>query len=303
MALDPTLVNGLGVLGAVVEAGSFVRAAETLGITQSGVSRAIARLEEQVGVRLLHRTPRAVTLTEEGARLHAEVTPLLERIDDAASAAMGTKSAVRGRLRINVDAAFGHFILAPHLGKFLAKYPDLSLEYVVRDRMADLDGEGFDVAVRFGHPQPSSLTCRLLFETRVLTCASPSYLARHKEPRHPKDLERAEHTCIQFRDPATGRPFAWELQRGGTRVPVQVNPRLVVNETTTLIEACAGGVGIAQLLESYARDAIARGRIVPLLDAWSDETFPVYAYHRSGKLAPAKIRAFLDFVIELVRRR
>jgi len=303
MTVDPTLVNGLGVLAAVVDAGSFVRAAQSLGITQSGVSRAVARLEQQVGVRLLHRTPRAVTLTEEGARLHAEVTPLLERIDDAATAATGAKAAVRGRLRVNVDAAFGHFVLSPHLGKFLAKHPDLSLEYVVRDRLGDLDAGDFDVAIRYGYPQASSLTCRLLFETRVLTCASPSYLARHTEPRHPKDLERGEHTYIQFRDPSTGRPFAWELQRGTTRVPVRVNGRLVVNETTTLIEACAAGVGIAQLLESYARDAIARGRVVPILQSWSDERFPVYAYHRSGKLAPAKIRAFVDFVVDLAQRR
>ncbi|MDB5219738.1 MAG: transcriptional regulator, LysR family, partial [Myxococcaceae bacterium] len=250
-----------------------------------------------------HRTPRAVTLTEEGARLHAEVTPLLERIDDAAAAAVGAKSAVGGRLRINVDAAFGHFVLAPHLGRFLAKYPDLSLEYIVRDRMIDLEAEGFDVAVRFGFPEPSSLNCRLLFETRVLTCASPAYLARHKVPRHPRDLEHDDHTHIQFRDPSTGKPYAWELQRGSTRVPVRVKGRLVVNETTTLIEACASGVGIAQLLESYAREAIARGRVVPILEGWSDERFPVYAYHRSGRLAPARIRAFLDFVVELARRR
>ncbi len=303
MTPDPALVNGFGVLAAVVDAGSFVRAAEALGITQSGVSRAIARLEAQLGVRLLHRTPRAVSLTEEGARLHAEIAPLLEKIDEAAASAMDARSAVRGRLRVQVDAAFGHFVLAPHLGAFLTKYPEISLEYLVRDRMKDPAGEGFDVAIRYGYPAPSSLTCRLLFETRVLTCASPAYLAKHSEILHPKDLEGPAHSCIQFCDPSTGLPFSWELQRGKKRVPLQIRGKLVVNETTTLIEACSAGVGVAQLLESYAREALARGRIVQILPGWADERFPVYAYHRSGKLVPAKIRAFLDFVLGLVGPR
>ncbi|WP_394823100.1 LysR family transcriptional regulator [Pendulispora albinea] len=298
MSIDPTFVNGLGVLAAIVEAGNFVRAAEALGITQSGVSRAVARLEEQLGVRLFHRTSRAVALTEEGARLYEEVAPLLSGIEDAAAQATGAKARVRGRLRVNVDATFGHYVLAPQIGAFVARYPEVSLDYFVRDRMGDLDGEGFDVAVRFGEPLPSSLTCRLLFETRVITCASPEYVAKRGWPEHPRDI--AHHECLLYRNPSTGRAFEWVFQRGKKIVPVAVNGRLLVNDAVSLVESCAGGYGVAQLSEFFARDLVAEGRLVQLLPEWADERFPVHAYHRSARLPPAKVRAFLDFVIELV---
>lgn len=301
MAVDGRLLSGMGVLVAVVEAGSFARAAETLGLTQSGVSRAIARLEDQVGVRLFHRTGRAVTLTDEGRQLHEEVAPLLEGIEDAASQAAGASTVVRGRLRVNVDGAFCHYLFAPHLAAFLAKYPELSLELVVRDRLGDFAGEGFDVAVRFGEPEPSAVIGQRLFETRVLTCASPDYVARRGAPEHPRDL--ADHECIHFRDPATGRPFAWVLCRGEERVPVPVSGRLTVTDTKSLLAACLGGHGIAQPLEFYARDLLREGRLVELLPDWADERFPLYAYHRSRRLPSAKVRAFLEFIRGLTSPR
>jgi DNA-binding transcriptional LysR family regulator len=154
------LLGGIGVLAAVVESGSFVRAGKALGLTPSGVSRAVARLEARVGVRLFDRTPRAVTLTDEGRRFHATVIPLLSALEDAATDASGSATAVRGRLRVDVDPWFARFVLVPRLPRFLEAHPELSIELVVRDTLGELVAEGFDAAVRFGEPEPLGLIAR-----------------------------------------------------------------------------------------------------------------------------------------------
>ncbi|NNU36017.1 LysR family transcriptional regulator [Rhizobium sophorae] len=295
MSFDSRLLSGIGVVVAVVEAGSFARAGEAMGLTQPAVSRAVARLEERVGIRIFNRTARAISLTDEGRRFYEAVAPLLAGIGEAAVSAGKSKAIVRGRLRVNVDGTFGHYVLAPRLGEFLDHYPELSVEISVRDAMGDLVAEGVDVAVRFGAPEPSSLKARLLLETHVLTCASPAYVARHGAPAHPEQLAQ-DHQCLLIRDPTTGRPFEWEFQRGKEVVPLAASGRLMVNDTGSLLGACLGGTGVAQLLEIYARDFIAQNRLVQLLPDWGDETFPLYAFHHSSNLVSAKVRAFLDFV-------
>jgi DNA-binding transcriptional LysR family regulator len=295
MAFDGRLLGGISVLAAVVETGNFVRAAESLGLTQSGVSRAVARLEARVGVRLLDRTPRAVTLTDEGRRFHAQVAPLLAGLEEAASDAAQSAHAVRGRLRVNVDPWFARLVLAPRLSGFLAAHPQLSLELLVRDALGDLVSEGLDVAVRFGEPEPSGLIARKLLETRIIACASPAYLARRGRPRHPSDLEG--HECLLYRDPVTGRPFPWEFHRAGKVVEVKVSGRLVFNELATKLTACAAGHGIAQTIEFGLAPMLANGELVQILADWAEERYPLYAYHLSRHLPPAKVRAFLDFVL------
>jgi DNA-binding transcriptional LysR family regulator len=165
--------------------------------------------------------------------------------------------------------------------------------------MGDLVGDGFDVSVRFGLPEPSALKARLLMRTRVLTCASPEYVARHGIPRRPRDIEK--HQCVLMRDPSTGIHFGWELVRGRKVVPVNVSGQLMVNEVGLLLAACLGGQGIAQMLELYARELLADGRLIQVLPEWAEETYPLYAYHHSARLQSAKVRAFLEFVVALTR--
>jgi len=298
MAFDSRLLNGIGVLSAVIEAGSFVRGGEALGLTQSAVSRSVARLERRVGIRIFHRTARSITLTDEGRRFYEAVAPHLAGIEDAAIHAAGTAAEVSGRLRVNVDGAFGHHVLAPRIQPFLDRHPGLSVEISVRDRMGDLVADGFDVAVRFGTPEPSSLICRLLLESRVLTCASPAYVAEKGLPRHPSELENG-HQCVLLRDPTTGRPYEWEFIRGKESVPLRASGQLMVNDTGLLLGACLGGQGIAQPLELYCRDLLADGRLIQLLPDWAEETFPLYVYHHAPARISAKVRAFLDYVLEL----
>jgi DNA-binding transcriptional LysR family regulator len=291
-----SLAAGLELLATVVQTGSFVRAGARTGLTQSGVSRAIARLEQQVGVRLLDRNARAVTLTDEGRRFHAQVVPLLSALEEAVDSAAGSANKVRGRLRINADAFFARYMLAPRLVGFLAAYPEIELEVVVRDHLGNLTADGFDVAVRFGEPRDSELVARRLLQTRILTLAAPSYVARHGKPRHPRDLARG-HDCILFIDPLTGRPFDWEFHRGASLLRVDVRGRLIVNDVATAFGACLAGYGVAQLMELGTGSLVRDGRLVDLFPRWHDELFPLYVFHPSRHLPPAKVRAFLDFVV------
>ena len=295
MGFDGRLLSGIGVMAAVVEAGAFSRAGDTLGLSQSGVSRAVARLEDRVGVRLFHRTARAVSLTDEGRRFFEEVRPLLAGIEDAATEAAGADAAVCGRLRINADTAFGQFILAPNLPKLLAIHPRLEIELAIRSRLGDLVADGFDLAIRFGVPEPSSLVGRKILDTRVLTCAAPSYIERCGTPSLPVDLADGAHECIQFRNPVTHQQFGWEFRGHGQTVQVATRGRLIVNDAGALLAACLAGQGVAQPLELHAREHLDAGKLVQLLPDWAEERFPLFAYLPTRRILSAKMRALLDF--------
>jgi DNA-binding transcriptional LysR family regulator len=210
----------------------------------------------------------------------------------------GAAVAVRGRLRVNVDPWFARLVLAPRLSGFLTAHPALTLELVVRDTLGDLVREGFDVGIRFGEPEPSGLIVRKLLETRILTCAAPTYLARRGGPQHPQDL--VQHECLLFRDPVTGRPFPWEFHRGREVIEVKVSGRLVVNDLATKLTACAAGHDISQTLALGLDPLLECGELIQILADWAEERFPLYAYLRSRHLPPAKVRAFLDFVLASV---
>jgi len=296
MTFDARLLTGVGVLAAVCEAGNFARASEVLGLTPSGVSRAVARLETRVGVRLFDRTPRTVTLTEEGQRFYAQVMPLLSGIEEAVTEAAGAAAIVGGRLRVNVDPWFARMVLAPHLPDLLSAYPAMSVELIVSNHREDMM-KGVDIAVRFGPAAGDALVVRKLLETRVLTCASPAYLKQHGIPTKPDDL--SSHDAIFFRDPLTGRPFPWEFFRGAERHEAHVRGRITTDDPSTAIEACVAGYGLFQSLELGLGPWLSRGDLVQVLPDWSDEMFPLYAYYPSRHLPPAKVRAFMDFVASI----
>ena len=207
MGFDGKLLSGMSVLAAVVETGSFTRAGEVLGLSASGVSRAVSRLEERMGVRLLDRTTRALHLTGEGARLYDLAAPHLSGIEEAAYVVSGAASTPRGALRVSLNPLFARHVLAPRLPAFKERYPELELISVQLPDAGDLVAEGIDVAVRFGPQPPSSMTSRRLLETRVLTVASLSYLKKHGRPNRPETLNK--HDCIQYIDPQRGKPFEW----------------------------------------------------------------------------------------------
>lgn len=299
MAFDERLLNGMSVFTAIVDSGSFAAAGERLGMSQSGVSRAIARLEARLGTRLFDRTTRSVSLTDDGRRFFEQVMPLLTGLEEAAATATQGGTAVRGRLRVNMDPFFSRLILGPRLGAFLDEHPQLQLELINRDHLGDMVADGFDLAVRFGEPKPSSLVARKLFDTRIFTVAAPAYLQRHGRPATPQDIDRDGHVRIDFRDPDSGRPYEWELRRGRKAVEVPTQGRLVVNDAGTLYSVCLAGYGIAQVMNIGVQEMLDDGRLVNLFPDWVDERFPLYALYPSRHHPSAKTRAFLAFVMSL----
>lgn len=295
MACDGRVISNVGVLAAIVEGGSFARAAEALGLSRSGVSRALSRLEARVGVRLLDRTTRVVALTDEGRRLYSEVAPLLRGIEDAVTVTSGASIAVRGRLRVNVDAFFSRLLFTPHVPEFLSLYPDLSLELIAKDQLGDLVAEGFDIAVRFGTPPESSLVAKKLLETRTITVASTAYLKMRGEPVVPSNL--VNHSCILVRDSLTGQPIKeWQFRQQDKVTQVRVTGRLMVAEFGTVLGACLGGVGIARIKAIGVRHLLQPGALVEVLSDWHGESYPLYALYPSRHLPAARVRAFIDFV-------
>jgi DNA-binding transcriptional LysR family regulator len=299
MGFDGRLLSGMSVLAAVVETGSFTRAGEVLGLSASGVSRAISRLEERLGIRLLNRTTRVLRLTEEGARLYERAAPHLSGIEEAANTISGAAETVRGSLRVSLNPIFARNLLAPRLPELTERYPGLNLVSVLLPDAGDLVAEGIDVAVRFG-PQPSTgMTSRLLLETRVLTVASPIYLKKRGRPKTPEAL--TEHDCIQYIDPQRAKPFDWEFHRGKEIRPVQTKGRLTLTDVDTMVTACVAGAGIAQVLALGVEPLLARGDLVELFPDWPGETFPLYAVRPSRRLPPAAVEAFLDFCYAICR--
>jgi DNA-binding transcriptional LysR family regulator len=299
MAVDSKLFSGLSVLFAVVEAGTIARAAEALGLSPSGVSRALARLEQRVGVRLLARTTRTLALTDEGRRFFEQVGPHLAGIEEATIEAAGSASKVRGRLRINTDPYFSPLVLSKHLAKFLVRYPELFVELIMRDSVGDLVADGFDLALRFGEPPVGSFGARKLTEARVVTVASPSYIKARGKPKHPKEIEKRD--CIDFYDATNGRPYEWELRRKGEVLPLHVKSRLLTSDSGTLIGVCEAGFGIAQVIEIGSENLLRSGRLVELFPGWSEERFPLYAIFPTRLHRAAKVRAFIDFVVEILK--
>lgn len=298
MTQNTKLFSGVSVLFAIVEAGTIAGAAEALDLSPSGVSRALQRLEQRVGARLLARTTRSLSLTDEGRRFYEEVGPHLAGIEQAAMQAASSVQKVQGRLRINIDLHFSRVFLAKHLTSFLARYPELSIQLIMRDSIGDLVADGFDLALRFGEPPVGSFVARKLIETRVITVASPAYLKKHTKPRHPKEVEK--HECIDFYDAANGRPYEWEVRKKNDVLPLRVKGRLLVSDSGTLLAACEAGAGIAQILEIGCEHLLRSGRLIELFPGWSDERFPLYAIYPSRHHRAAKVRAFIDFVIKML---
>lgn len=286
---DERLLAGLGVFTAIADAGSFAAAGEQLDMSQSGVSRAVGRLEQRLGVRLFDRTTRVVSLTEEGRRFHAQILPLLAGLEDAAHGAQAGRTTVHGRLRVQLDPFFSRMALGPRLGEFLGLHPQLTLDLVTRDQLGDMVADGFDLAVRFGHLPASTLTV-----------AAPAYLARHGRPATPQAIAQDGHACIDFRDSATGRPFPWEFHRKRQRLQVATDGRLIVNDAGTLLSTCLAGYGIAQIMDFGTRALLDAGQLVELFPDWPDERFPLHAITPSRHQVPAKVQAFLRFVVGVV---
>ncbi|ATE65566.1 LysR family transcriptional regulator [Rhizorhabdus dicambivorans] len=281
------------VFARVVQEGGFSAAARTLDLTPSAVSKLIARLEDRLGARLLLRTTRALTLTEEGEAYHHAALRILRDIDDADQQIGG--GTVRGRLRVSASIPFGRMYVAPAIPAFLERHPGLRVDFSLTDDVIDLLAQRTDIAIRMGTLPDSNLIARKLGESRRIVCAAPAYLERCGVPRTPRDLE--SHECLSFtfrRD----RP-SWPFRVDGRDVQQPVSGRLLVNNGDTLRQMAIEGVGIARTGQFHVVEHIAAGRLVPLLEDYNPgDLEPIHAVYTAGGPVPHRVRAFIDHLTE-----
>lgn len=282
----------------VVETGSFSAVARELNATQPTVSKQVAWLEKRLGTRLLQRTTRSLSLTEEGRTFAARALAALEAIDEAEAAVGPRRQKPGGHVRIACPVAFGRLHVAPRLRRFLARYPDLSLELVMSDGVANLVEQGLDVAIRVGQLADTTLVARRIGTTRRVTVGAPSYFQRRGEPQAPKDL--ADHDCIVYTALATGNEWHFDGKDGP--VKVRVSGRLSANNSEAVREGVLSGCGIAVLPTWLFRTELVEGTVRIVLQDYEPVALPVHAVYPSRRFVPAKVHAVVEFFAEEFRR-
>lgn len=279
----------------VVRSGSFSGAARTLDMQRSGVSRKVAELEEHLGARLLQRTTRTLHLTDEGRIFYDHCVRALAELEEAEEALAGMHGTPRGLLRVTAPLSFG--FLGPLVGEFLEQNPEVQIELLCTDRIVDLVEEGFDVAIRAGRLPDTSLIARRLGDLPRYVVASPRYLEGRALPHRPEDLD--DHTCLSF-----GAPRAtWKLVSREREVEVKVEGRLAVNDYEVLREATLAGAGVAMLPDLDCIEAIRAGKLERLLPEWTSEETPIHVLYPSTRHLSARVKAFVEFMQERMRRR
>ncbi len=288
------LVSGMLAFVRAAETRSFTRAAQSLGVTSSGVGKAVSRLEAELGVRLLERTTRRVALTDEGAVFIAHCRRVLEEIDAARSSLAERSAAPRGRLRVSLPSFLGP-LLIPELARFNEANPEVLLDVGLTDRRVNLVDDGVDVAVRVGELQDSSLVARRLGEAQLVTVASPA-LALRVPLGTLGDLAVAP--AVTFRQPTTGRERPWSFTVEGRALDWLPRARVVIDDGTALVSAAVAGLGVTQVLDRMAAGALASGALVEVLSSLRARPLPIHALHVAGR-PPPRTRAFLDFLARI----
>ncbi|MFB9948088.1 LysR family transcriptional regulator [Rhizobium puerariae] len=275
--------------------GSFVAAGRVTGLSASAVGKAVARLEAELGVRLLQRSTRSIRLTEEGRLFHERCRRLLDELDDAEASLAHAVSVPRGRLRISVPIVTYH-LLVPILPEFMERYPEVELDVDFNDRIVDLIDEEMDVAIRSGELPDSRLISRALRPFRLLLCAAPAYLARHGTPGCPRDLEN--HQAIRFRFPNSRRLQEWPLRRPPDSPEPRVRTVMTCNNMEALRQMAISGIGIACMPDFLARAPLSDGRLATILDEHLDAPGLFHIIWPSNRHLSPKVRAFVDFLSE-----
>lgn len=286
------------VYAAVVDAGSFVRAADDLQMSKAATSRHVADLEARLGVRLLQRTTRRLSLTEEGEVFYARCKTLLNELEEIEAEITARAGEASGQLKINVPLSFGLLHLASQWPEFMAKHPKVSLDVTLGDRTIDLVEEGFDLAVRIGEMPSSSLISRKLGTTRMVLCAAPAYLAKHGIPTRPSDL--TQHDVISYNLLAMGED--WQFSGPEGNVAVRVHPRMRTNSGDTCRMAALQGQGIVLQPTFLIGADLASGALVELLPAYRSIELGIYAVYPTRKFVSPKVRLLIDFLVDALRQ-
>lgn len=287
-------INDLLIFVRVIQAGSFSKASKLLGLPKSTVSRRVATLEADLGVPLLHRTTRSLKITDIGAAYYEHGIKITEEIEKASARLANVKTAPSGKLRITAPVEFGNQFLGRITQKFLRKNSKVEVELLLTEKVVDLISEGFDLAVRIGELEDSSLMARKLGTMYMQIYASPEYLKNHDEPKSYTDLAR--HQCILF----TGEdnPSVWQLQGpGGVSKRVRVMGRVSANNMFSIREFAVNGEGVALLPSFFCLDEVKRGRLKPLLKEWVFVSGPIHAVFPGQKFVLPKVRIYIEHLL------
>ncbi len=277
-----------------VETGGFSAAARQLGLTHSALSKLVSRLEDRLGSRLLHRTTRRLQLTSEGEVFYTRVRPILTALDEAESEVSQAAASPRGQLRLRCGIAFGMHQLTAAIPRFLAQYPDISLDLTFSDQAAPQADDSYDLAIRFGVPEELTAVVRHICNVERVICAAPTYLERFGTPQTPDDLQR--HNCLWITSLPALRRWPFDTDEG-IRV-VHIGGNVVANNGETVLQLALNGVGITRLTDVTVGSSLASGALVPILAHWHHvEPVPLVATYPSGRHLTAKVRAMIDFLV------
>lgn len=282
----------------VVDVGGFTRAAENLKLPKSTVSTLIKSLEASLSVKLLNRTTRHVSVTAEGAVYYDRCIRILSDIRNADDCLSQTRLNPSGRLRIDAPTGLASEVIIPALPDFVERYPDIQLELGCSDRQVDLVEEGVDCAIRGGRRlTDSTLIARRVGTMQYATCASPAYLARYGRPDHPNDL--AHHRCISYFAVPTGKMFDWNFERDGEQFQVSLSSKIALSDSYAYTAAGLAGLGIVQMADFLLAPMLHDGRLVSILDDWTNAPLPIHVVYPQNRHLSAKLRVFVDWIAQL----
>jgi DNA-binding transcriptional LysR family regulator len=285
-------LEDMALFARIVERGSLSGAARDLGLSKSLVSRRLGQLEDRLGARLVNRTTRRLALTDIGREFNERARRVLLEADEAEACAHEASSELRGRLRIAAPVSFGYLHLAAALAAFLIEHPKVEVELELNDRFVDLVGEGYDLGIRSGQLEDSSLVVRPIAPARILLAAAPAYVARHGAPETPNDLAR--HICLVYGNQPAAR--VWRFRVKDKWITPPIHPQLVANNGDVLCRAAIEGLGIVALPSFILAPAIAAGSLRLLLSGYAMPEQPVQAIYPAGRPLPQRLRAFVDFM-------
>lgn len=283
---------GMMIFAQVVQSGSFSQAADALGMSKSSVSKKVSFLEDRLGVRLLNRTTRKLSLTEVGRIFYERCERIMTEAEEAELAITHLQDEPRGHLRISAPMSFGIDHLGGPIAEFMAMYPDLSIDVSLNDRFVDIVEEGFDLAIRIGRLSDSSLIAKKIAESRLIVTASPDYWAENGTPKHPKDL--ADHRCIRYT--LSRNSGNWFFKEEGQPLTVQIEGQIQVNNGDVARELAVAGAGITSAPAFILGCSVQRGLLVPALVEYEDDPLNVYAVYPHNRHLSAKVRVFVDFL-------
>ncbi|MCR6727474.1 LysR family transcriptional regulator [Agrobacterium fabrum] len=279
----------------VVEAGSFAKAADTMGAPRSTVSKLVQDLETSLGLKLLERTTRSISVTSEGNAYYERAIRLIADFDDMNNEATRGRLATSGKLRVDVGGTFANAILIPRLPEFYALYPEIELHLGVTERQADIVEEGIDCVIRAGDLPGASIVARKLCSVEIVTCATPGYLEQHGMPSSPSDLEHG-HFFVQYFFARSLKPAPVRLMKGEEKIEIYSPIRLSTSDATAHLQGILAGLGIGQTFEFLARPFIARGDLVPVMHDWAPPRYPVHIVRPAGRFPSVKYQVFADWV-------